>query len=159
MKKPALAQRPLARQSGDKKKPQERLHVPHFDARRVPFMNCMMSVRGRVRRGIPARMALSLVVLSVSACGGGPAESAGPAPAVYTSSCSPCHDDGLGGAPMLGDQAEWERRIAKGINTVRRNAIDGFEGGTGIMPRMGGRPDLSADEISSIVDWMIAASQ
>jgi cytochrome c5 len=96
---------------------------------------------------------LALVLLS--AC----ASDEPPAPAVYVSSCMPCHGDGLGGAPVTGDTGEWERRIAKGVGKVRTNAVEGFEGGTGIMPPKGGRQDLSDDEIVAIVDYMIDVSR
>ena len=82
---------------------------------------------------------LALLLLLFSAC----ASDDPAAPAVYVSSCMPCHGGGLGGAPITGDSEEWERRIAKGVGKVRKNAIDGLEGGTGVMPPKGGRPDLS----------------
>ena len=43
--------------------------------------------------------------------------------------------------------------------TVYANAIDGFEGATGIMPAKGSRMDLSDDEIKKIVDFMVQVSQ
>jgi cytochrome c5 len=82
-----------------------------------------------------------------------------PAPPVYVTSCMPCHGDGLGGAPATGDTEEWERRIAKGMVKVRQNAVDGFEGSTGIMPIKGGRLDLPDEEIIALVDYMIEASR
>jgi cytochrome c5 len=82
-----------------------------------------------------------------------------PGPPAYVSSCMPCHGGGLGGAPVTGDTEEWERRIAKGLGKVRKNAIDGLEGGTGVMPAKGGREDLSDDEIIALVDYMIEASR
>jgi cytochrome c len=45
------------------------------------------------------------------------------------------------------------------MSKVRRNAIEGFEGGTGIMPAKGGRLDLSDDEITTLVDYMVEASR
>ena len=81
------------------------------------------------------------------------------APPVYVSSCMPCHGGGLGGAPVTGDTEEWERRIGKGVGKVRENAINGLEGGTGVMPPKGGRPDLSDDEIIALVDYMVEASR
>ena len=42
---------------------------------------------------------------------------------------------------------------------VHSNAIDGLEGGTGVMPAKGGRPDLSDEEIIALVDYMIEASR
>jgi cytochrome c len=96
-----------------------------------------------------------LVLLLLGACSsGGPA-----APPAYVISCMPCHGDGLGGAPVTGDTDEWQRRIAKGMGKVRDNAINGLEGGTGIMPPKGGRPDLSDEEIIALVDYMVDASR
>jgi cytochrome c5 len=45
------------------------------------------------------------------------------------------------------------------MSKVRQNAIDGFEGGTGIMPAKGGRLDLSDEEIIVLVDYMVEASR
>ena len=86
-------------------------------------------------------------------------------PAVYVSSCEPCHGNGGGGAPRTGDQEEWALRLAKGKEAVYMLAIAGFEapvddeGRTAVMPAKGGRPDLSDDEIRALVDYMIARSQ
>jgi cytochrome c len=86
--------------------------------------------------------------------------SVGPeAPATYVAACAWCHDEGIGGAPKTGDKEEWERRTGKGIAKVYANAINGFEGATGIMPARGSRMDLSDEEIRKLVDYMVAASQ
>lgn len=98
-----------------------------------------------------------LCVLLIGACSS--EDAAGPPPPVYVNSCEPCHGDGLGGAPKTGDADEWSRRVAKGMGKVRRNAIEGFEGGTGVMPARGGRPDLSDEELVALVDWMVEASR
>ena len=108
---------------------------------------------------IPVQIILFLALVLLGACSSDNSSSAGTAPAAYTSSCMPCHGDGLGGAPKTGKAAEWEARVAKGMSKVRRNAIEGFEGGTGIMPAKGGRPDLSDDEITTLVDYMVEASR
>ena len=82
-----------------------------------------------------------------------------PPPRDYVYSCATCHEDGLGGAPVTGDRDEWERRIAKGVAKVRSNALEGFEGGTGIMPAKGGNLDLSDEQVIALVDYMIEASR
>ena len=107
----------------------------------------------------PARFFLPLAVFLLTACSPGDSGSAGPPPAIYTSSCAPCHADGLGGAPIVGDSADWETRVAKGMRKVRENGINGFEGATGLMPPKGGRTDLSDEEINSLVDYMVEASR
>ena len=86
-------------------------------------------------------------------------------PAVYVSSCEPCHGNGGGGAPVTGDKEEWAMRLAKGREAVYLLAIQGFEspvddeGRTAVMPAKGARQDLSDDEIKELVDYMIAVSQ
>jgi cytochrome c5 len=96
-----------------------------------------------------------ITLLMLGACSSN--EPAGPA--AYVSSCQPCHGGGLGGAPITGDKEEWQRRVAKGTSKVQKNAIDGLEGGTGVMPPKGGRTDLSDDEIIALVDYMLEASR
>lgn len=78
----------------------------------------------------------------------------------YENTCKECHEEGLGGAPRTGDSADWEQRVAKGMDTVRENAIMGFEGANGeIMPAKGGRPDLTNEEVNAIVDYMVDISR
>lgn len=108
---------------------------------------------------VPVGIAIFLGLVLLSACSDDNSGSAGAAPASYTISCMPCHGEGLGGAPKTGDTAAWEARIAKGMGKVRRNAIEGFEGGTGVMPAKGGRLDMSDDEIIALVDYMVEASR
>ena len=42
---------------------------------------------------------------------------------------------------------------------VYSNAIDGYEGATGIMPAKGSRMDLSDEDIKKLVDFMVEVSQ
>jgi len=80
-------------------------------------------------------------------------------PQVYNSACLACHGTGVGGAPVLGDTAQWEARIAQGPAVLKQHAIDGFTGSTGFMPAKGGRTDLSDDEIAGAVDYMVGQLQ
>ena len=80
-------------------------------------------------------------------------------PQVYNSACLACHGAGIGGAPILGDAGQWEPRIAQGIETLTRHAIEGYTGSLGYMPPKGGRMDLSDDEVADAVDYMVAESQ
>lgn len=107
----------------------------------------------------PATKIVALAFLSGILLGACSSEPAVPKPAVYVSSCEPCHGTGGGGAPITGDREEWDRRLVKGRNKVDENAVEGFEGGMGVMPAKGARPDLSDEEIIEIVDYMLAVSQ
>ena len=78
-------------------------------------------------------------------------------PQVYNTACLACHSTGVGGAPVVGDAAQWADRIAQGDDVLKQHAIEGFTG-TGFMPAKGGRLDLSDDEVSAAVDYMIGES-
>jgi len=80
-------------------------------------------------------------------------------PQVYNTACLACHGAGIGGAPILGDTAQWVERLAQGAQTLNKHAIQGFTGLTGYMPPKGGRVDLSDAEIEAAVDYMVAESQ
>ena len=98
------------------------------------------------------------------AAGAGPSvDDAAGAPAdgksVYESACVACHGAGLAGAPKLGDKAAWGPRLAQGIATLEKHAIEGFQGSTGFMPAKGGRVDLTDDAVKAAVEHMAAAAE
>jgi cytochrome c5 len=115
-----------------------------------------MIIRSARSLHTPFLVVLSVLLAGLTACSSDPLENA---PPLYVNSCSWCHDAGIGGAPITGDKEDWARRTSKGMATVYANAIDGFEGATGIMPAKGSRMDLSDDEIKKIVDFMVEVSQ
>ena len=80
-------------------------------------------------------------------------------PQVYNSACLACHAAGVGGAPVVGDAAQWTARIAQGADVLKQHAIEGYTGSSGYMPAKGGRLDLSDDEVAAAVDYMVGESQ
>ncbi len=95
-----------------------------------------------------------------------PAKKAAAAPAaardgqqVYQASCVVCHGAGVAGAPKLEDKGQWAARIAKGSATLYASAINGMQGGAGVMPAKGGNPALSDAEVKAAVDYMVARSK
>ena len=78
---------------------------------------------------------------------------------VFNSTCVACHGAGVAGAPKFGDKAAWAPRIAKGIDSLHKHALEGFQGGAGFMPAKGGRTDLSDKTILAGVDYMVAAAK
>ena len=77
-------------------------------------------------------------------------------PQVYNAVCIACHaPPGIGGAPALGDGDAWTARIAQGMDTLIDHALHGFSTSTGVMPRKGGRLDLSDEEIIAAIEYMI----
>ncbi len=79
-------------------------------------------------------------------------------PQVYNGACLACHGAGIGGAPKFGDAASWASRIAQGMATLNKHALEGYTGEAGYMPPKGGRVDLSDDEVVAAVEYMIAES-
>jgi cytochrome c5 len=76
--------------------------------------------------------------------------------AVYNSSCSACHAQGVAGAPKFGDPAAWKDRIAQGNDTLYEHALKGYQGKAGFMPPKGGFANLSDDEVKAAVDHMVS---
>ncbi len=73
---------------------------------------------------------------------------------IYNNLCAGCHTSGAGGAPTL-VAAQWAARLAQGMDTVNRHAIEGFTGAAGVMPAKGGNPALTDEQVSATVDWML----
>ena len=78
---------------------------------------------------------------------------------VYQASCVACHGAGIAGAPMVGNAAAWMSRIEAGADSLYTNAINGFQGSSGVMPGKGGNSALSDDEVKAAVDYMVSQSQ
>ncbi len=74
---------------------------------------------------------------------------------VFKGACFACHDTGAAGAPKRGDKAAWEPRIAQGIDTLKKHAIEGFTGKSGMMPPRGTCAACSDEEILNAVHYMI----
>lgn len=75
--------------------------------------------------------------------------------AVYRRSCARCHEEGISGAPKLGDREAWKVRIATGIDNMLRNAIEGYQGNQGVHPPRGGDRYLSDAQIEAAVRFMV----
>jgi len=78
---------------------------------------------------------------------------------VYQAACVACHDAGIAGAPKLGDKSQGAKHIAKGLDTLYASAVNGVQGGTGVMPPKGGNLALSNAEVRAAVDYMVARSK
>ncbi len=74
---------------------------------------------------------------------------------VYESYCAVCHASGAAGAPKLGDNAEWEKRLKQGKNIVYARAIHGFNS----MPPKGTCTGCSDEAIKAAVDYLILHDQ
>lgn len=69
---------------------------------------------------------------------------------VVKAQCAKCHQEGVGGAPKIGDRNAWRPRLTQGIDNLVRSAIRGHGG----MPPRGDKADLTDAEIRSAVLYM-----
>jgi cytochrome c5 len=69
---------------------------------------------------------------------------------IVQAQCVKCHGTGVGGAPKIGDRADWTPRVTQGLDVVVRSAIHGH----GAMPPRGGMADLTDGEIRSAIVYM-----
>jgi cytochrome c5 len=74
---------------------------------------------------------------------------------IFGSLCHSCHETGAGGAPKLTDKGMWAPRVAEGLDTLVKHAIEGYTGKSGIMPAKGGNPALTDEQIKATVTWMV----
>ena len=115
-----------------------------------------------MREAIAARIApVGHVCLQGDACGGAGGAAGGMAvidgEATYNNACMACHASGAGGAPMVGDVAAWEPRIAKGIDALHNSGVNGVAG-TAMMAK-GGQAQLSDEAVIAAVDFMVENSR
>ena len=113
------------------------------------------SMAGTVEDGIISRIqAVGNICIEGHACAEAlVAAPTGPRSAeeVYNSGCMACHTSGAAGAPTFRDAAAWSTRLAKGLDTLYSNAINGI----GAMPAKGLCPTCSDEEIEIAVDYML----
>lgn len=68
----------------------------------------------------------------------------------YQMSCFACHGTGAAGAPILGDADAWTERMAKGMDAVMVNVMNGINA----MPAKGLCMTCSEDDLLSLVNYM-----
>jgi cytochrome c5 len=78
---------------------------------------------------------------------------------VFNKTCALCHASGVAGAPIPGHKDDWAPRIAQGMDTLYKHALEGFTGDKGMMPARGGAANLPDDDVKAAVDHMVALSQ
>lgn len=70
---------------------------------------------------------------------------------VYSQFCGTCHAAGVAGAPVLGEAAAWEPRLAKGMDTLWDHTLNGFNA----MPPKGTCMACSDDELRAAMEYMV----
>jgi len=69
---------------------------------------------------------------------------------IYKKTCMACHATGVANAPKVGDQAAWDARMAKGMDTL----LGSVNKGMGAMPPKGGDASLTDDDIKATIKFM-----
>jgi cytochrome c5 len=98
-----------------------------------------------------ARLASPIIEVVKSKSSDGPMT----AEQVYNTACMACHTTGAAGSPKIGDIAAWAPRIAQGNDVLFEHATKGFKG----MPPRGGSPQLSDENITAAIEYIIGESQ
>jgi cytochrome c5 len=75
--------------------------------------------------------------------------------AVFEKTCVVCHGTGVANAPKFGDKAAWAPRVAAGKAAL----LASVKNGKGAMPAKGGNADLTDDDLSAAVDFMVTAAK
>lgn len=97
-----------------------------------------------VMQGDPATAAPAAAAASTGGAARSPQD-------IYNTYCTTCHAIGLAGAPQLGSAADWEPRVAQGMNVLYEHSVTGLRG----MPPRGLCMDCSDDDLKGVVDWML----
>lgn len=71
----------------------------------------------------------------------------------YNKTCAVCHASGAAGAPKTGVVADWEPRMAKGMDAM----VSSVDKGLNAMPPKGMCFDCSADDYQALIEYMAKA--
>ena len=75
---------------------------------------------------------------------------------IFGNLCTTCHTNAATGAPVISDKAAWAPRVAQGVDTLLKHAIEGFQGSKGLMPARGGNASLTNAQVKATVEWMLS---
>ncbi|MCS6137379.1 cytochrome c5 family protein [Shewanella baltica] len=79
--------------------------------------------------------------------------SAQEAEAIFNKACTVCHSMGVAGAPKVHNAAEWEPRLAKGIDALLHSVKTGLNA----MPPGGMCTDCTDDDYKAAIEFMSKA--
>ncbi len=71
---------------------------------------------------------------------------------IVKANCKVCHAQGINGAPIIGNQKMWSKRLAKSPDELANSAENGF----GLMPAKGGNAALTREELEAAVSYMLS---
>lgn len=75
--------------------------------------------------------------------------------AKWSRSCALCHITGEAGAPVVGDTAEWQRRLQQGEETIINNVLQGVNS----MPPLGYCMACEISDFRAMVAYMAGLNQ
>lgn len=75
---------------------------------------------------------------------------------IFGNLCQTCHTNAATGAPLITDKGAWAPRVAEGLDTLVKHAIEGYQGSKGQMPPRGGNPALNDAQVKATVEWMLS---
>lgn len=75
-----------------------------------------------------------------------------PGAVLWADNCKVCHSVGLAGAPIVGNESAWSKRLQRGKASLYTHALEGW----GDMPARGGNADLTDEQVKLAVDFMLA---
>ncbi len=75
---------------------------------------------------------------------------------VYAYRCAACHAKTTQGAPMPGDDFEWQRRARQGMKVLMQHTIEGYK--QLLMPPRGGCENCSDAELKAAVIYILKQS-
>ena len=100
-----------------------------------------------------SKLFLLCLVCSLMACSGSDDQaSLSLGEQIVKQNCKVCHAQGINGAPIIGNKKMWESRLSKSEAMLTQNAINGV----GLMPAKGGSTELTEDEMSAAVTYMLS---
>lgn len=107
---------------------------------------------GQVNMGGPMLAAADAGGTGAAAADGGEPQSA---EEIYSGVCAACHDNGVAGAPVLGETGTWQGRLDErgSYDALYRNALNGI----GAMPAKGGA-NISEEELDETVRYILEES-
>ena len=71
--------------------------------------------------------------------------------AAYLEYCATCHEDGMFGAPRMGEPMDWEVRSSLWQAVLMEHAKQGYYD----MPARGGRSDLPDEVVNAAAEYML----
>jgi len=75
--------------------------------------------------------------------------------AKWSRSCALCHITGEAGAPVVGDAAEWQRRLQQGEEAIINNVVEGFNS----MPPLGYCMACEVSDFRAMIAYMAGLNQ